>query len=47
MQRRINGSLSEEAVRILDRMAPKGDRSCFLDDLGSGRLATARPFVPA
>lgn len=33
MQRRINVSLSEEAVRLLDRMAPKGDRSRFLDDL--------------
>ena len=33
MQRRINVSLSEEAVRLLDRMAPKGDRSRFLDEL--------------
>lgn len=33
MQRRINVSLSEEAVRLLDRLAPKGDRSRFLDDL--------------
>ena len=33
MQRRINVSLSEQAVRLLDRMAPKGDRSRFLDDL--------------
>jgi hypothetical protein len=33
MQRRINISLSEEAVRLLDRMAPKGDRSRFLDEL--------------
>jgi hypothetical protein len=33
MQRRINVSLSEEAVCLLDRMAPKGDRSRFLDDL--------------
>ena len=32
-QRRINVSLSEEAVRLLDRMAPKGDRSRFLDEL--------------
>ena len=32
-QRRINVSLSEEAVRLLDHMAPKGDRSRFLDDL--------------
>lgn len=33
MQRRINVSLSEEAVRLLDRLAPKGDRSRFLDGL--------------
>ena len=33
IQRRINVSLSEEAVRLLDRMAPKGDRSRFLDEL--------------
>lgn len=33
MQRRINVSLSEEAVRLLDRLAPKGDRSRFLDQL--------------
>ena len=33
MQRRINVSLSEEAVRLLDRLAPKGDRSRFLDEL--------------
>ncbi len=33
MQRRINVSLSEEAVRLLDRMAAKGDRSRFLDEL--------------
>jgi len=33
MQRRINISLSEEAVRLLDRLAPKGDRSRFLDEL--------------
>lgn len=33
MQRRINVSLSEEPVRLLDRLAPKGDRSRFLDDL--------------
>jgi len=33
MQRRINVSLSEEAVQLLDRMAPKGDRSRFLDEL--------------
>jgi hypothetical protein len=33
MRRRINVSLSEEAVRLLDRLAPKGDRSRFLDDL--------------
>ena len=32
-QRRINVSLSEEAIRLLDRMAPKGDRSRFLDEL--------------
>ena len=33
MQRRINVSLSEEAIRLLDRLAPKGDRSRFLDEL--------------
>jgi len=33
MQRRINVSLSEEAVRLLDRLAPKGNRSRFLDEL--------------
>ncbi len=33
MQRRINVSLSEEAVKLLDRLAPKGDRSRFLDEL--------------
>lgn len=33
MQRRINVSLSEEALRLLDQLAPKGDRSRFLDDL--------------
>ncbi len=33
MKRRINISLSDEAVRLLDRMAPKGARSRFLDDL--------------
>ena len=33
MQRRINVSLSEEAVRLLDRLAPKGDRSRVLDEL--------------
>jgi metal-responsive CopG/Arc/MetJ family transcriptional regulator len=33
MQRRINVSLSEEAVRLLDRMASKGDRSRFLEEL--------------
>ena len=33
MQRRINVSLSEEAVKLLDRLAPKGDRSHFLDEL--------------
>ena len=33
MQQRINVSLSEEAVKLLDRLAPKGDRSRFLDEL--------------
>ena len=33
MQKRINVSLSEQAVRLLDRMAAKGDRSRFLDEL--------------
>ena len=33
MQRRINVSRSEDAVRLLDRMAPKGDRSRFLAEL--------------
>lgn len=33
MKRRINISLSDEAVRLLNRMAPKGDRSRFLEDL--------------
>lgn len=33
MQRRINVSLSEEALRLLDQMASKGDRSRFLDEL--------------
>lgn len=33
MQRRINVSFSEEAVRLLDRMAPRGDRSRFLEQL--------------
>lgn len=33
MQRRINVSLSEEVVRLFDRLAPKGDRNRFLDDL--------------
>ena len=33
MQRRINISLSEEAVKLLDRLAPKGDRSRYIEDL--------------
>lgn len=33
MQRRINVSLSEEALRLLDQMASKGDRSHFLEEL--------------
>ena len=33
MQRRINISLSEGAVRLLDRLAPKGDGNRFLDEL--------------
>ena len=33
MQRRINISLSEEALKLLDRLAPRGDRSRFLEEL--------------
>ena len=33
MQRRINISLSEEAVKLLDRLAPKGDRSRYIERL--------------
>ena len=33
MQRRINVSLSEEAVKLLDRLAPKGDRSRYIEEL--------------
>ena len=33
MQRRINISLSEEAVKLLDRLAPKGDRSRYIEQL--------------
>ena len=33
MQRRINVSLSEEAVKLLDRLAPRGDRSHYIEQL--------------
>jgi len=33
MQRHINVSLSVEAVKLLDRLARKGERSRFLDAL--------------
>jgi hypothetical protein len=33
MQRRINISLSEESVRLLDHLAPRGDRSRFIEEL--------------
>jgi hypothetical protein len=39
MQRRINVSLSEESVRVLDQLAPKGDRSRLIERL---LLKTAR-----
>lgn len=31
MQKRINISLPEQTVRLLDRVAPKGDRSRLID----------------
>ncbi len=33
MQRRINISLSEESVRLLDQLAPRGDRSRYIEQL--------------
>lgn len=33
MQRRINISLSEETVKLLDRLASKGDRSRYIENL--------------
>ena len=33
MQRRINISLSEESVRLLDQLAPRGDRSRYIEEL--------------
>ncbi|OFV89336.1 MAG: hypothetical protein A3J75_01325 [Acidobacteria bacterium RBG_16_68_9] len=33
MQRRINVSLSEESLRLLDRLAPRGDRSRYIEQL--------------
>jgi metal-responsive CopG/Arc/MetJ family transcriptional regulator len=33
MHRRINISLSEEAAKLLDRLAPKGDRSRYIEEL--------------
>jgi CopG family transcriptional regulator/antitoxin EndoAI len=32
LNRRINVSLPEETVELLDRVAPKGDRSRFIDE---------------
>ena len=45
MQRRINVSLSEDAVKLLDRLAPAGDRSRFLDALVK-RTARAWETLP-
>jgi len=33
MHRRINISLSEESVRLLDRIAPRGERSRYIEQL--------------
>ena len=33
MQRRINVSLSEESLRLLDQLAPRGDRSRYIEQL--------------
>lgn len=32
MHRRLNVTLPEETVRLMDRVAAKGDRSRFIDD---------------
>jgi len=32
MNRRINIILSDETIRVLDRLAPKGDRSRFISE---------------
>lgn len=32
MSKRINIMLSDETIRVLDRLAPKGDRSRFISD---------------
>ena len=32
MSKRINIILSDETIRVLDRLAPKGDRSRFISD---------------
>jgi hypothetical protein len=42
MQRRINVSLSEESVRVLDQLGPRGDRSRLIEGL---LLKTARDML--
>lgn len=32
MRKRVNVSLPEETIRLMDRVAEKGDRSCLIDE---------------
>ena len=42
MHRRINITLPEETVRVLDRVAPRGDRSRFIAEAIHHYAAAAR-----